>query len=206
MNRREFPLRTKKRSAPSVAGAASRSLAPATWPSTLGLPRAPRAPLQPPQLPRVSTSPGPSLAEVSGPLRAETLRLGVPGVSCRGGDFRASAKGGRRGGGPGRTETHPGVRRTWVPLGFAPCRWGAGETGGGYPLARWRTAPPPPSASRPAGTLRRCPAAPSVPAPGGGGLSAPTPLFCPHLRFLNLFGAKSRLGFCSLVGNFYRLF
>lgn len=55
--------RIKKPSAPTVAGAPSPLPAPATWPSTSGLLRAPRAPLQPLQPPRVSDPSGPFLGD-----------------------------------------------------------------------------------------------------------------------------------------------
>lgn len=95
MIRGQFPRRTEKRSAPSVAGGAPWSPAPATWPSTLGLRRAPRAPLEPPRPPRVSA---PSTfsrggGEASGlPPRRETW-LEDPGDSCPRGDFRGFGKG-----------------------------------------------------------------------------------------------------------------
>lgn len=108
------------------------------------------------------------------------------------------------------------ARGAWVPpdpalLGLASCRRGAGETGGGPLFPRGEPPSLLPAASRPGGNPRWAPALPRGsfgPSPGGREPSpspfgpAPTPLSCPHLRFLNLFGAKSRFAFCPLLWNF----
>lgn len=147
----QFPRRIKKRSAPSVAGAALWSSAPAIWHSTLGLPRALRAPLQPPRPQRVSDTLRPSLGEEGRPLvrplgpRLSGLgNLGYPaGAEALGLQKRTRSGGvGRGGSWGGRAGTKCPTRSSHAACGFPQGsallgfasrlhRVGLGETGGG---------------------------------------------------------------------------
>lgn len=114
---RRFPRRIEKRSAPSVAGAAPWSLAPATWPSTLVLRLALQVPLQPPRLPRVSDFPGPSPGEEGRssvrPFGPRLFGLGILGSPARAETLGASEKGGRQPSGRRRLLRRP--REGWGP-------------------------------------------------------------------------------------------
>lgn len=172
-------------------------LAPATWPSTLGLPRAPRAPLQPPLPPRVSPFPGPSPGEVSGPPRSETLRLGVPGVSCLPGRrLRGFGKGRAARSWPSRRlrrpreDTDPPRRRPAERESrrTLPC-WGslpaAGSSAAPPSLAGNRPSPPLRSASRPGGRPRGAGELPrGALGPSPGGREGPSPGDAPLLLLL----------------------
>lgn len=156
------------------------SPAPATWPSTLGLPRAPLAPLQPPRPPRVSDPPRPSPGEKGRPLVSPLgPRLSSPANLGSLGHLEtlgAWEKGGLRQSGPSRLlrtplrNLRPSLwlpRRAWIPA--VPCP----------PRVRF---PPPASRTRRdwrAAPLSHCrrPALPSPPQPPGpAGIPAWLPL------------------------------
>lgn len=114
----QFPRRIQKRSAPSVAGAALWSSAPAIWLSTLWFPRAPRAPLQPPRPQRVSDTLRPSLGEEGRPL-VRPLGPRLSGLGSLGYPARAEALGFQKrthGGGVGRGGSWGGHGATRGPV------------------------------------------------------------------------------------------
>lgn len=161
---------------------ASVSPALATWPSTLGLPRAPRAPLQPPRPPRVSDPLGPSPGEERPLVRP--LGPDFPAwISCRRGDFRGIGKGraaaeraeaaARRP--EGRSRPVPELARlAWVPAEPYPRvrspRRGVGpeETGARLPSSLAGDPPSTPQAASGTGGNARV-----VPAAGRIGLGRP---------------------------------
>lgn len=175
--------RIEERSARSAAGAAAGSPAPATWPSTLGLPRAPLVQLQPPRPPRVSESPRPSPGEEGRPLvqpfGPRLFGLGILGSPARAETLGASVKGGRQQSGRRRLLRRP--RGEWRPNPeLARCGWVA--AGPSPPRARF-----PPPGSRTRRDRRR------LLSPFAGDPSFPPQLYSPLPTSASGTGANARL-------------